>query len=200
MTGVETKIFLSAEIISFLKTILNDSNAATALKAKVRVALSQPNTEKQSIPYDVLTEAHQFYSTFKCPSTNANFIDLHKLVKTSKIFVENIPEPVRSPELIDRLERLTREQNQREYDKMVKNVRTKTENFSQELGLAIRTTGQQVMSIVNFLLSVIATFAFAYFSSQFAFSGDLGMRIIFSVIVATIVALAELYFMAKVEI
>ena len=200
MAGVETKIFLSKEIISFLKTLQNDSNATTALKTKIRIALSQTSSDKQSVPYEVLTDAHQFYSTFKCSSTNKNFIDLHDLVKTSKIFVENIPEPVRSPELISRLERLSREQNQREYDKMVQNVKTKRENLGQEIGMAIRTTGQQVMSIVNFLLSVVASFAFAYFSSQFAFSGDLGLRVIFSVIVATVVALAELYFMARVEI
>ena len=197
--GIETKIVLSSEISAFLNSVLKVGIISRPLKTKIRIALSVEDKEK-SIPYDVLTEAHEFYSEFKRPKEESEFIDLHDLVKSSRVFVETIPEPVRSPELTKRLKRLQFDQENREYNEMVKNVKSKKMTLGQEVGELVRTTGQQSMSILNFLLSVGATFAFGFVSSQYAFSEDLGLRIIFAIVLATIVALAELYFMARVEI
>lgn len=204
--GIETRINLTKDISQFLNTVVKDPIISRTLKSKIRIALStnkkddDKEDKQRSIAYDVLTEAHEFYTEFKRPKKDSEYIELHDLVKSSKVFNETIPEPVRSPELVERLRKLKAEQEQKEYDSMVKNVKVKKRTLGQEIGGEIRTTRQQISTIVNFLLSVGGTFAFGYVSSQYAFSDDMGARIILSIVLATVVALAELYFMARIEI
>ena len=83
---------------------------------------------------------------------------------------------------------------------MVKNVKKKKITLGQEIGGEIRSTKQQFSSIINFLLSVGATFAFGYVASQYAFSDNLGFRILLSIFLASLVAVAELFFMSRHEI
>lgn len=202
--GIETRIKLTKEILNFLNLVVKAPVINRPLKSKIQIALSTVSDDKGkeqlSIAYDVLTEAHEFYTEFKRPKKESEYIELHDLVKTSKVFNETIPEPVRSPELVERLRKLKRQQEQREYDSMVQNVKPKKRTQFQEIGGEIRSTKKQFSSIASFLLSVGATFAFGYVSSQYAFSEDLAARLIFSIILASVVALAELYFMARVEI
>ena len=92
-------------------------------------------------------------------------------------------------------------QEQKEYNKMVNNVvSSKKLTLGREIGSAIRTTKQQTMSIVNFLLSIAAAYAFGYVVSQYAFHDNYGGRVIFSIFTAIIVGLADLYFMSRYEI
>ncbi|XP_066019312.1 transmembrane protein 199-like isoform X1 [Pocillopora verrucosa] len=68
-----------------------------------------------------------------------------------------------------------------------------------QFGQEVRSVGKQLSSIINFLLSIIATFTFGYIASQYAFP-SIAVRVIIGVLLAFIVAIAELYFMARVEI
>ena len=197
--GVETRVVVSDEIRDFLTKIYADRNLSHSLKCKLRIALSD-QTEQHSILYDILSEAHQFYSIFKKPKDESDFIELHELVKSSRVFTENIPEPKRSTELIARLAKLKAEQEQKEYNRMVANVKKKRVTIGDDFGAVVRTTKQQIMTVINFIISIVAAFAFGYVSSQCAFSNDFGLRLIFSIVVASVVALAELFFMARFEI
>ena len=197
--GVETRVVVSDEIRDFLTKTYADRNLSHSLKCKLRIALSD-QTEQHSILYDILSEAHQFYSIFKKPKDESDFIELHELVKSSRVFTENIPEPKRSTELIARLAKLKAEQEQKEYNRMVANVKKKRVTIGDDFGAVVRTTKQQIMTVINFIISIVAAFAFGYVSSQYAFSNDFGLRLIFSIVVASVVALAELFFMARFEI
>jgi len=64
---------------------------------------------------------------------------------------------------------------------------------------SVRSGRKQLASIVNFLLSVVATFAFGYVASQYAFPSE-AVRVLIGLSMAFAVAIAELYFMARVEI
>ncbi|KAK2568191.1 Transmembrane protein 199 [Acropora cervicornis] len=93
-----------------------------------------------------------------------------------------------SPELIAHLNKLKAEQEQAEYNRMITNVDRKwNQSDGMHLGQEIRSGRKQLASIVNFLLSVVATFAFGY-------------RVLIGLSMAFAVAIAELYFMARVEI
>jgi len=192
---------LNEEIEKFLCHLLKDSILNYSLKYKIRIALTKPNNkEEHSFAYDILEEAHQFYDEFKRPKEESKYIQLHDLVKSSRIFNETLHEPKRSGELVKRLARLQAQQDQRDYDKMVSNVKRKTVTLGQEIGTVVRTTKQQSMTLINFLISIAATFAFAYVSSKYAFTEDFGYRLIFSIVAATVVGLAELFFMSRYEI
>ena len=84
---------------------------------------------------------------------------------------------------------------------MVKDVVSPNKlSLGREMGAAIRTTSQQTMSIVNLLVSVLAAYAFGYVVSQYAFQDNYGGRVIFSIFMAVIVGMADLYFMSRYEI
>lgn len=197
--AVETRIDLSPEIFKFLTKILKNPNIGYSLKMRIRIALDASNNEN-SLVYDILNESHEFYSKFQSSKSEDAFIELHDLVKTSKVFIRNISEPARSPELVKRLVKLKKQEEQKAYDKMVTNVKTKKLNLGREMGVALRTSSQQTMTIVNFLVSVGAAYAFGYVASQYAFPDNIGVRIIFSLFLAIIVGIADLYFMARTEI
>ncbi|XP_066916213.1 transmembrane protein 199-like [Clytia hemisphaerica] len=200
--GIETRVTMTSEIKKFLQDLYDDRYLDRFIRSKIRIALTPYNNDEEvtSISYDVLSEIHQHYSDFKRPKNEKDFIDFRELLKTGKIYNYNIPVPNRSKELVERLSKLQKNQEQKEYDSMVKNIKKKKKTLGQEIGTEIRTSKQQCSSIINFLLSVGAAFAFGFVSSQYAFSDDLGFRVIFSIFLATIVAIAELYFMSKVEI
>ena len=200
--GIETRVTMTPDINKFLQTMYKDKNMDRLLTSKIRIALTPSGDKKEvsSIAYDVLVDIHQYYSDFKHPKEESDYVELRDLIKSAKVYNYNVPEPTRSPELIQRLQKLRKNQEQKEYDSMVKNVRKTRKTIGQELGSELRTSKQQFSSIINFLLSVGATFAFGYVSSQYAFADDLGSRVIFSIALATIVAVAELYFMSRVEI
>ncbi|XP_022789207.1 transmembrane protein 199-like isoform X3 [Stylophora pistillata] len=125
---------------------------------------------------------------------------LHELLCGSEIYVEQLKLPEKSPELIARLKKLKAKQEKVEYDRMVSNINQKWhQTDGMQFGQEVRSGGKQLSSIVNFLLSIIATFTFGYVASQYAFP-SIAVRVIIGVLLAFIVAVAELYFMARVEI
>lgn len=199
--GIETRVAMSPEIKDFLQDLYKDRYLDRFIRSKIRIALTPPEgASLESISYDVLQEIHKFYTDFKAPKDESKIVELRDLVKSSKVYNYNIPEPERCPELVQRLAKLQKQKDQKEYDSMVKNVKRKTKTLGQEIGGEIRSSKKQFSSILNFLLSVAATFAFGYVSSQYAFAENIGVRIIFSIFLASLVAVAELYFMSKHEI
>ncbi|XP_065063655.1 transmembrane protein 199-like [Rhopilema esculentum] len=123
----------------------------------------------------------------------------HEFLEGSGIYEEPVKEPGKSPELLARLERLKAEQEEKKYRSMVKNVTQKKRNLGEEFGAEVRTTSQQLTSVMNYIITILGCAFFAYYASEYAWN-EIGMRILFSVIVGTVVALAELYFLAKTEI
>jgi len=196
--AVDTRVELTPEITKFLTNVFKSQVIEYSLKMKIRIGLD-PN--ENSVSYDVLSEAHDFYSKFQKKLSSPEYTELRDLVKTSRVFNRNLPEPIRSPELVKRLTRLKKEQEQVVYNKMVTNVtKSKKLNLGQDIGVAYRSVRQQTMSILNLLLSVIAAFMFGYVASQYAFQDNLGYRVILGLFLAIIVAIADLYFMARTEI
>lgn len=127
-------------------------------------------------------------------------IYLNELLEGSGLYVEPVEEAKKSPELVARLQKLQAKQDELRYRSMVKDIdRERVQKSKKEIAFEVRSTSRQLSSVVNFVLSVVGTFVFGYMSSQFAFA-NIGLRVIFGLILASIVALAELYFMARTEI
>ncbi|XP_020612591.1 transmembrane protein 199-like isoform X2 [Orbicella faveolata] len=125
---------------------------------------------------------------------------LHELLAGSEVYVEPLKLPEKSPELVARLKKLKAEQEKAEYDRMVSNVNKKwDQSDGMQFGQEVRSGSKQLASIINFLLSVVGTFVFGYIASQYAFP-SVAVRVIIGIVLAVVVAIAELYFMARVEI
>ncbi|XP_028394138.1 transmembrane protein 199-like isoform X2 [Dendronephthya gigantea] len=97
-------------------------------------------------------------------------IYLNELMEGSGLYIEPIHEAKKSPELVARLEKLQAKQNELRYRAMVKNVdKELLHKEKKAVGLEIRSTSRQLTSV----------------------------RVMFGLILACAVAVAELYFMAK---
>lgn len=127
---------------------------------------------------------------------------IHELLSESQIILPKYEPPARNPELEARVQRLRFEQENREYKSMTKSVDAvhQRENLGLgEIGKDIRTVNQQIVSGMQYLLSVVGTF-FAIFIAVGMATPDYGIRALVASISAVIVGLAELFFIIRDDI
>ncbi|RMX56250.1 hypothetical protein pdam_00011669 [Pocillopora damicornis] len=106
----------------------------------------------------------------KHDSDSSSNMYLHELLCGSEVYVEPLKLPEKSPELVARLKKLKAKQEKVEYERMVSNIDQKWhQTDGMQFGQEVRSGGKQLSSIINFLLSIIATFTFGYIASQYAF-------------------------------
>ncbi|XP_068722323.1 transmembrane protein 199-like isoform X2 [Montipora capricornis] len=168
-----------------------------------RLSRNESDSKETRVPIIPFKLVKQLWEYQQLATTGQDFSSkqyLHELLAGSEIYVEPLRLPEKSAELIARLNKLKAEQEKAEYNRMVTNVdRKRNQRDELQLGQEIRSGSKQLASITNFLLSIVATFAFGYVASQFAFPSE-AMRVVIGILMAFIVAIAELYFMARVEI
>lgn len=147
---------------------------------------------------------------------------LHELVKGCDIVLPTPPsDPPRNKELEARIVRLRKAQEQRQYNKMIQNVsRTpegKEESFAAESNttlnsvskfsflkclifyIAVKLINSQLIEVLGFAVSLFAAFAFGFTGINYMIGPlDFGIRALLGVVSALVVAVAELYFLARV--
>ncbi|CAB3987256.1 Hypothetical predicted protein [Paramuricea clavata] len=149
------------------------------------------NRNDANIPFSTVKKV------FETLKKAGKVIYLNELMEDSGLYFEPVHEPKKSPELVARLEKLQAKQDQLRYRAMVKNIdKELLYKDKKALAFEVRSTSRQLSSVMNFILSVGGTFVFGYMCSQYAFA-YVGLRVMFGILLASMVALAELYFMAK---
>eukprot|EP00058_Branchiostoma_floridae_P026784 XP_002612275.1 hypothetical protein BRAFLDRAFT_104890 [Branchiostoma floridae] len=104
-----------------------------------------------------------------------------------------------NPELVARLERLKREQENRQYAQMTRDMGKKPgQGALSDFGSEAKEVKVYLMALINFMVSVAAAFTFGYVGSEYAFGASVTLRVMTGIILATMVAMADIYFMAKV--
>ncbi|XP_051253566.1 transmembrane protein 199 [Dicentrarchus labrax] len=124
---------------------------------------------------------------------------LHELLEDSPLHLPEVVKPPRNPELVARLEKIKAKLANEEYNRITRNVNTQELNRNGTLadfGLQVRSVKAVAVTIFNFLVTVIATFACSYMGSQYLFT-DTAARVISAVIAASVVGLAELYVLVR---
>ncbi|KFU87715.1 Transmembrane protein 199, partial [Chaetura pelagica] len=102
-----------------------------------------------------------------------------------------------NPELVARLERIKAKLANEEYRRMTRNITGQERNGTlAEFGREVRSVRAVVITVFNFLVTVVASFACAYLGSQYIFA-ETAPRVLSAVIVASVVGLAELYVMVR---
>eukprot|EP00057_Strongylocentrotus_purpuratus_P004358 XP_003728532.1 PREDICTED: transmembrane protein 199 [Strongylocentrotus purpuratus] len=126
---------------------------------------------------------------------------LHELLEGADVYHPPLREPERNPELVARLERLQAEQEDREYRRMTKNVKIKTygESPLAQVGQEVRTFQVQMMGIFNVVLTIGGGFVFGYMAALYQ-DQPIIWRVTAGLILAFIVAVADLYFFIKHEV
>ncbi|XP_008638628.2 PREDICTED: transmembrane protein 199, partial [Corvus brachyrhynchos] len=102
-----------------------------------------------------------------------------------------------NPELVARLGRVKAKLAHEEYQRMTRNITGQEMNGPlAEFGRQVRSVKAVVITIFNFIVTVVAAFACTYLGSQYVFT-ETAARVLSAVIVASVVGLAELYVMVR---
>ncbi|XP_064830460.1 transmembrane protein 199-like [Oncorhynchus masou masou] len=135
----------------------------------------------------------------KCLLDNGQPFYLNELLEDSSLHLPEVETPPRNPVLVARLERIRAKLANEEYNRMTRNVNTQQMNRRETLadfGKEVRSAKAAVVTVLNFLVTVVATFACSYLGSQYLFT-ETTARVISAVIAASIVGLAELYVLVR---
>lgn len=126
-------------------------------------------------------------------------LPLHELLTKWDVEVPEPPVIPRNPELEARVQRLKVEQEERDYRSMTKNVDSvRIKHPEESIGYQMKMMNRQLIAVLQFIISVGAGFTFGFIGIQYMVGElDFGFRLLLGVICALIVALAELYFLAK---
>ncbi|KAK5617035.1 hypothetical protein CRENBAI_016515 [Crenichthys baileyi] len=124
---------------------------------------------------------------------------LHQLLEDSSLHLPEVVKPPRNPELVARLEKIKAKLANEEYNRMTRNVNTQEMNRSgtfADFGQQVRSVKVVVVTVFNFLVTLVAAFACSYMGSQYVFT-ETAARVISAVIAASVVGLAELYVLVR---
>lgn len=126
-------------------------------------------------------------------------IYLHQLLEGCQIKLPENEIIERNPELEARCEKLRQQQQNQEYMKMTKNVDAALKNYPEDtIAYQMKTLNKQIIAVFQFVLSVVAGFAFGFLGLEWIIGGlDFGLRLLLGIMIALVIALAEIYFLAK---
>ncbi|NXQ56573.1 TM199 protein, partial [Anthoscopus minutus] len=163
-----------------------------ALPAELRDELEAAlAVEGGLVPFRLLRALHAALRETGSP------LHLHELLEGCEIHLPEVPVPPRNPELVARLERIKAKLAHEEYQRMTRNVISQEMNGPlAEFGRQVRSVKAVVITIFNFIVTVVAAFACTYLGSQYIFA-ETAARVLSAVIVASVVGLAELYVMVR---
>ncbi|XP_076339338.1 vacuolar ATPase assembly protein VMA12-like isoform X2 [Tachypleus tridentatus] len=122
---------------------------------------------------------------------------LHEMMEGCEVFLRSPEIPPRNPELEARIQHLLAEQAENEYRQMTYNVRQE-EKTTMKLCSEAKVVRAEVMGVLNFILSVAGTFVFGYKAVEYSLElPAVPLQVLVGTTMASVVALAEIYFLLK---
>ncbi|XP_016414123.1 transmembrane protein 199-like [Sinocyclocheilus rhinocerous] len=150
-------------------------------------------TDQSIIPFKTVRKLH------KLLQENGHPVYLHELFEDSTLHLPEVITPPRNPQLVARLEKIKAKLANEEYKRITRNVNPQEMNHHGTLadfGRQVRSVKAVVVTVFNFLVTVVAAFACSYLGSQYIFT-ETTARVIAAVIAASVVGLAELYVLVR---
>ncbi|XP_067306765.1 transmembrane protein 199 [Pseudorasbora parva] len=149
--------------------------------------------DQSIIPFKTVRKLH------KLLQENGHTVYLHELFEDSTLHLAEVIKPPRNPQLVARLEKIKAKLANEEYKRITRNVNPQEMNHHGTLadfGRQVRSVKAVVVTVFNFLVTVVAAFACSYLGSQYIFT-EIAARVIAAVIAASVVGLAELYVLVR---
>lgn len=169
----------------------NNSPMSQELRAELQNLLQEPHTPKMS--FSTARRLKEYLQN------TGHHLFLHELLEDSCLLLPEVVKPPRNPQLVARLEKLKARLANQEYDRITRNVNTQEihrHGTMADFGRDVRSMKTVFVTVFNFLVTVVATFACSYMGSQYLFA-DTSARVISAVIAASVVGLAELYVLVR---
>ncbi|EZA50077.1 hypothetical protein DMN91_005796 [Ooceraea biroi] len=188
----------SSKMINFISCNARDSDAPANIRSLYK---SKRSKEEKIAKSAALTLADlRWLNDFliKYRKTATKRIYLHELLVDSDVILPAPRETPRNPELEARIQKLTAQQNAREYQAMTKSIDSVRKFLPEDtIAYQMKQINKQLIAVVQFLFSVLAAFAFGFIGVEYIVGNlDFGFRLLLGIICALIVALAEIYFLA----
>lgn len=149
--------------------------------------------DQSIIPFKTVRKLH------KLLQENEHPVYLHELFEDSALHLPEVIKPPRNPQLVARLEKIKAKLANEEYKRITRNVNPQEMNNRGNLadfGREVRSVKAVVVTVFNFLVTVVAAFACSYMGSQYIFT-ETTARVLAAVIAASVVGLAELYVLVR---
>ncbi|NXN32450.1 TM199 protein, partial [Nycticryphes semicollaris] len=162
------------------------------LRAELETALA---SQGSLVPFSLLRRLHAALREA------GSSLYLHQLLEGSEIYFPEVPVPPRNPELVARLERIKAKLANEEYQRMTRNITGQVRDLLHHqlsgcIPQKLRSVKAVVITVFNYIVTVVAAFACTYLGSQYIFA-ETAARVLSAVIVASVVGLAELYVMVR---
>ncbi|EEB20463.1 conserved hypothetical protein [Pediculus humanus corporis] len=124
---------------------------------------------------------------------------LHELMKGSDVILPKNEVVERNPDLLKRIEKLKKEQEEREYKAMTQNVNLDKKHFPEDsVSYQMNMMNRHLIAVGQLLVSVGAGFAFGFLGVELIVGNlNFGIRLLLGIACALIIAVAEFYFLAK---
>ncbi|CAB0041153.1 unnamed protein product [Trichogramma brassicae] len=186
----------TAQLIDF---ILKNLKSAKNVPDNINVLKKcHPNERKKCFIY--LEDIKWIKSCMdKQQNGSDNVVYVHELLEKA---VLQLPEPKvtpRNPVLEARIKKLQAQQDNRDYNAMTKSVDSTRKHLPEDtLSYQMKVMNQQLIAVAQFVFSVIAGFAFGFVGIEYLVNNlDFGFRLLLGIMCALIIALSEIYFLAK---
>lgn len=124
---------------------------------------------------------------------------LHELMEDCEMLLPENEVQERNPELEARCQKLRKQQEAKEYQAMTRNVDNVRTLMPQDtIAYQMKQINRQLIAVAQFIFSVAAGFAFGFIGIELIIGQlDFGFRLLLGIMIALIIALAEIYFLAK---
>lgn len=156
---------------------------------------------KKEGPYLISSDMDWLYTHLQERRSNGekNVPYLHALLEGSHIELPENTVIKRNPILEERCVKLRAQQEAREYRKMTKSVDNVRMRFPEDsISYQLKQVNRQLIAVGQFILSIFAGFLFGFKGVEWMLGNlDFGFRLLLGVMCALIIALAEIYFLAK---
>ncbi|KAG6447368.1 hypothetical protein O3G_MSEX004920 [Manduca sexta] len=184
------------------KTIENkDDSSNKDNNCKKSVELKCQEKERENEKFLTTTDIDWLYNYVyeRRGEGNKKVPYLHELLKGVQVEMPNNKVIKRNPVLEARCVKLRAQQEAREYRKMTKSVDNVRMRFPEDsINYQLKQVNRQLIAIGQFIISIFAGFLFGFRGVEWMVGNlDFGFRLLLGVMCALVIALAEIYFLAK---
>ncbi|XP_062536591.1 transmembrane protein 199 [Armigeres subalbatus] len=193
---------------------LKEQNTANQTKDDVDDETLSIEDKSESPPPDILKSAANQSNTLTLSLNDLKWVHqalnrlrkddpdvpyLHELMQDCELLLPENEIQERNPELEARCQKLRKQQEAKEYEAMTRNVDNVRTLMPQDtIAYQMKQINRQLIAVAQFIFSVAAGFAFGFIGIELIVGQlDFGFRLLLGIMIALVIALAEIYFLAK---
>ncbi|KAI0214660.1 transmembrane protein 199 [Lamellibrachia satsuma] len=192
----KSEVVLTEKIRRWIRTVLTTSSLPNETRDELRkYTANRRNSDEQrrrTIPFELVKTVHKYLQS------EQGGLYLHELLEGSDVELPQLPVIQRDPAYEETLQRLRAQQANIQYAAMTHNIDSQRIKEPSTMGQEIRSVNQKLIAMFNFVLTVIGSFVFAYKATEYSLQKpSFELQLCSGLVVATIVFMADVYFLIK---